>query len=300
MKLLVPVDGSKHSQAAVQFIASRNTLIGADAQIEVLNVQQPVPVRASRVVGKDVVRSYYEDEAAKALRPALSALKKAGVQAGSLMRIGHAPDEIAAIAEKTAPDLVVMGSHGRGTFAGLILGSVTNGVLARTTAPLLVLRPRASAKAVPGDSLKVGIAVDGSKFGKAAVKYALRHRALFGAQPQFTLIHVVPDFMGAVMPDMAGIALPALSPEEIKALQDKTFANAVDPVRKLFEKDGVAVQSVALVGNAGDEIAAYARKSKLDMLVLGSHGYGAIKQVVLGSVATRVAANCDTPLLIVR
>ncbi len=29
MKLLVPVDGSKHSQAAVQFIASRNTLIGA-------------------------------------------------------------------------------------------------------------------------------------------------------------------------------------------------------------------------------------------------------------------------------
>jgi nucleotide-binding universal stress UspA family protein len=36
------------------------------------------------------------------------------------------------------------------------------------------------------------------------------------------------------------------------------------------------------------------------VLVLGSHGYGAFKQAVLGSVATRVAAHCDTPLLLVR
>jgi nucleotide-binding universal stress UspA family protein len=300
MKLLVPVDGSKHSQAAIQFIASRNTLIGADAQIEVVNVQQPVPARAARVVGKDVVRSYYDDESAKAMKPALSALKKAGVEAKSILRVGHAAEEIAAVAEKRAPDLVVMGSHGHGAFAGLILGSVTNGVLARITTPLLVLRERGASKATPADSLKVGIAVDGSKFGKTAVKYVLKHRDLFGAQPQFTLMHVVPDFAGAVMPDMAGIALPAMRPEEIKAMQDKAFATAVDPMRALFDKEGVSVQAVALTGNAGDEIAAYAKKNKLDLLVLGSHGYGAIKQAVLGSVATRVAATCDTPLLLVR
>lgn len=300
MKILVPVDGSTHSQSAIQFLASRSRLIGAAAQIEVLNVQQPVPVRAARVVGKDVVRSYYDDESAKAMKPALAALKKAGVEAKPLVRVGHAAEEIAAVAEKSAPDLLVMGSHGHGAFAGLILGSVTNGVLARTTTPLLVLRERAGNKGAPADSLKVGIAVDGSKFGKAAVKYVLKHRELLGAQPQFTLLHVVPDFAGAVMPDMAGIALPAMRPEEVKAMQDKAFATAVDPMRKLFEKDGLSVQAVALTGNAGDEIAAYAKKNKLDLLVLGSHGYGAFKQAVLGSVATRVAATCDTPLLLVR
>ncbi len=65
MKILVPVDGSKVSQAAVSFIASRASLIGTDPQVQLLNVQLPIPVRAARVVGKDVVKTYYTDEAAK-------------------------------------------------------------------------------------------------------------------------------------------------------------------------------------------------------------------------------------------
>jgi nucleotide-binding universal stress UspA family protein len=197
-----------------------------------------------------------------------------------------------------------MGSHGHGAFAGMILGSVTQGVLARSTVPLLVLRGhavgRADKKEGPPDSLKVGIAVDGSRFGKEAVKYVLRHRALFGAAPQFTLLHVVSDFAGAVMPDMAGIALPALSAAEIKALQARAFDAAVGPMRKQFDKAGVPVQAVALVGNPGDEIAVWAKKNKLDVLVIGSHGYGVFKAALLGSVATRVAAHCETPLLIVK
>jgi nucleotide-binding universal stress UspA family protein len=300
MRILVPVDGSKHSQAAVHFVASRSTLVGAQPQIEVLNVQLPVPARAARVVGKDVVRKYYDEEAQRALRPALTALKKAGVEARSATRVGHVPEEIAAAAARHDSDLIVMGSHGHGAFAGLLLGSVTQGVLARSTVPLLVLRGRADTDAGPPDSLRVGIAVDGSRFGKQAVRYVLKHRALFGAAPQFTLLHVVSDFAGAVMPDMAGIALPALSAEEVKSLQQRAFDTAVAPMRKQFERAGTPVQAVALVGNAGDEIAAWARKNKLDVLVLGSHGYGAFKAAVLGSVATRVAAHCNTPLLIVR
>ena len=58
---------------------------------------------------------------------------------------------------------------------------------------------------------------------------------------------------------------------------------------------------VCLVGNNhGDEIAAYARNERLDLLVMGSHGYGALKSAVLGSIATRVAARCTTPLLLIR
>ena len=89
------------------------------------------------------------------------------------------------------------------------------------------------------DTLKVGIAVDGSKYGREAVKYVLRHLALFGAKPEVTLIHVVSDFAGAVMPDMGGIALPAFSDDEIRALQKKTFEAAVAPARKLLAKGNV-------------------------------------------------------------
>jgi nucleotide-binding universal stress UspA family protein len=297
MKILVPVDGSKFSKAAVDFIASRTTLIGGSPEVELMNVQLPIPVRAARVVGKDVVKSYYQEESERALKPSLAVLKKAGLEATSTYAVGHPGEEIAAVADRDKADLIVMGSHGHGALAGLVLGSVTNAVLAHTKKPILVVRAKEAPK---GDSLKVGIAIDGSKYGRQAVRYVLKHRDLFGAAPSFVLMHVVPDFAGAVMPDMAGIAMPAFTENEIKAMQKKAFDAALDPVRKLLGKVGVAAEEVCLVGNPGDELSAYAKKKKLDVLVMGSHGYGAFKSAVLGSTATRVAAHCETPVLLIR
>jgi nucleotide-binding universal stress UspA family protein len=297
MKILVPVDGSKHAKAAVDFIASRTTLIGTNPEVELLNVQLPVPPRAARMVGKQVVNSYYEEEAGKVLKPALATLKKAGLAATARWVVGHPSEEIAAVADKDKVDLIVMGSAGHGALAGLMLGSVANGVLSRTTKPILLLREK---HVFTGDALNVGIAVDGSKYGRAAVRYVLRHPDLFGANAKFTLIHVVPDFAGAVMPDMAGMAMPALTDDEIRAMQKKAFEAAVAPARRLLAKGGITADEVCLAGNPGDEISAYAKKKKLDLLVMGSHGLGSFKRAVLGSVATRVAAHCETPILLVR
>ena len=72
------------------------------------------------------------------------------------------------------------------------------------------------------------------------------------------------------------------------------------PARKLLAKGNIKPTEVCLVGNAGDELCAYAKKKKLDVLVMGSHGYGAFKAAVLGSVATRVMAHSNVPLLLVR
>ena len=55
-----------------------------------------------------------------------------------------------------------------------------------------------------------------------------------------------------------------------------------------------------LVGNPGDAIARYANKEKLDLVVMGSHGFTNFKSAVLGSVATRVAAEAECPILIIR
>jgi nucleotide-binding universal stress UspA family protein len=79
-----------------------------------------------------------------------------------------------------------------------------------------------------------------------------------------------------------------------------SFESAVKPMRKLFAKTGISASEVCLVGNPGDELSAYARKKRLDVLVMGSHGYGAFKAAVIGSVATRVMAHSKVPLLLVR
>ena len=297
MKILLPVDGSEYSKAAVEFVASRSTLIGTDPQVDVVNVQLEVPARAARVVGKSALTEYYTDESDKVLKPALRRLSKAGLSAASHYLVGHPGEQISVAAVKDKVDLIVMGSHGHSALRNLLVGSVTNNVLARTQVPMLVLRRK---EAPTTDALKVGIAIDGSKFGREAVKYVLRHLALFGAKPEVTLLHVVSDFAGAVMPDMGGIALPAYSEAEVRALRQKAFEAAVAPARKLLAKGSIKATEVCLVGNPGDELSAYAKKRKLDVLVMGSHGFGAFKAAVLGSVATRVMAHSALPLLLVR
>jgi len=297
MKILLPVDGSEYSKAAVEFVASRATLIGTDPQVEAVNVQLEVPVRAVRLVGKAALTDYYTEESDRVLKPALRRLAKAGLNASGYYLVGHPDEQISAAAMKHKVDLIVMGSQGHSALRNLLVGSVTNNVLARTQVPMLVLRH----KEVPTtDALKVAIAVDGSKYGREAVKYVLRHLALFGAKPEVTLLHVVSDFTGAVMPDMGGLALPAYSDEEIRALQKKAFEAAVGPARKLLARGSITPTGVCLVGNAGDELSAYAKKKKLGVLVMGSHGYGAFKAAVLGSTATRVMAHSNVPLLLVR
>jgi nucleotide-binding universal stress UspA family protein len=54
------------------------------------------------------------------------------------------------------------------------------------------------------------------------------------------------------------------------------------------------------IGPAAPAIAAQASRGGHDIVVLGSHGHGALVNLVLGSVATQVLARCKTPALIVR
>ncbi|HEU0204186.1 MAG TPA: universal stress protein [Burkholderiaceae bacterium] len=297
MKILAPVDGSKFSKAAIGFLAARTTLIGAQPDVYLLNVQAPIPPRAARAAGKDIVQAYYEEEAESALRPAAAQLKRAGITAHTKWIIGHAGEKIAAAAVRGEFDLIVMGSHGHGPVAQLLLGSTARQVLAGCTTPLLLLREESASTA---DALAVGIAVDGSRYGKQAAAYVVAHRQLFGAGARFSLINVVPDFYPNVVPDISGVTIPTFTEEQIATMQQASFEAAIAPIRKLLARAKIEAEEVRLVGHPGEEIAAYAKKKKLDLLVLGSHGYGAFKAVVMGSVAMRVAAHCKTPLLLVR
>ena len=296
MRILVPLDGSDYGKKAVAFLVSRSTLIGTEPEVHLLNVQSAVPQRAAAKLGRDVTQRIYQTEADTVLEPARRALAKSGIAVQTHADSGHAAVRIAEIADDLKADLIVIGAHGYSEFKGLLFGSITHGVLARTKRPVLVLR---GARAPRGDALRAGIAVDGSKFGLAAVKFAMRHRDLFGAQARLSLLHVVPDFVMPVIADLGGMAVPTYSEQEVKVLQDRDFDRAVAPARRMLEKARASAAEVRLTGIPGDEIAAYAKKN-LDVLVVGSHGYGGFKTVVLGSVATRIAAKCDTPLVIVR
>ncbi len=275
MKLLIPVDGSAACNAALDFIAARSAQLGERPELRLLHVQFPVPPRAARAAGRELVRSFHQAEAAAVLVPAQERLAAAGLKAKAQHVVGSPGEVVSRTATHGHPDLVVMGSRGQTALKGLVFGSVTQSVLAASTAPLLVLREGPPPRAA---SLRVAVAVDGSRHGLAAVRSALALRALFGPAPRFRLLHVVDEQADAAAFDAATGAAVAL-----------------------FAKARVEAELVRLEGrNVGDAIVEYLAAHAADLVVMGSHGRGAFKAVVLGSVAARVAARCKLPLLIVR
>jgi len=293
MKILITVDGSPCSTAALEFIAARPFGKDDRPQIDLLNVQLPIPPRAGRAAGADLVRALHEAESSKVLKPAVSLLRAAQLEPAWYYRVGSPALEIVDWAEAHGADLIVIGSHGHTALKALVFGSVTQKVLATTTVPLLVLR---TAKPPRRASLRVGIALDGSEYGVAAARYVLTHLPLFGQRPIVTLIHVAePNAEEAL--DRERPRAPGARPSPAAAA---AIAEVLGPVRDQFERAGIAVHEHGLVGTPAEEIARFARDRRLDLLAMGSHGRGAFTAALLGSVSSRVAATCNTPLLLLR
>lgn len=294
MKILLPVDGSPLSDVAVAFVAHRPAPGGERLEIDLLNVQPPIPPRAGRAVDADIARAWHEAEAGKVLRPAVDVLQAAQLEPAWFHRVGYPGVVIAEWAEEHASDLIVMGSHGRTAAKNLIFGSVTQTVLSYTSVPLLVLRaPRLPTRA----SLRVGIAVDGSDCSLAAARFVVEHLGFFGPRARFALLHVV-DRAEPSEPAPAGRrAAPAIEASKAEAL---ACERVVAPAHQLFVAAGQEVERVCATGHPGIEIADWARKAGLDLLVMGSHGRGSLTSALVGSVAWRALAGCQTPVLLVR
>jgi nucleotide-binding universal stress UspA family protein len=121
MKILIPIDGSIYSDNAVAFVSSRTALIGREPHIVLLNVQAPLPARASRLVTSEALEDYYKEESEKAFKPARKILKKANLDVEEVSVVGNPAEAIADYADDMDADLIIMGSHGRSALKGLLL-----------------------------------------------------------------------------------------------------------------------------------------------------------------------------------
>ncbi len=140
--------------------------------------------------------------------------------------------------------------------------------------------------------MKILVAVDGSPYTRKMLAYLAAHDEWLGPQHQYTVVHAV----SAVPPRAAAV----LDKATLKAYYDESADKVFKPIRTFFGKQSLKASYVAKVGPAAEVIADAARKGDFDLLVMGSHGHGTFTNLVMGSVATKVLAHCDTPVLLVR
>lgn len=141
MKILVPVDGSPFTKRMLAYLAAHDEWLGGHHRYTVLHVVPPVPARAASVIDKATLRHYYNTESERVFKPIRAFFaRKPEIAVTFESRTGHAGDVIAAAAGKGDHDMVIMGSHGHGSLANLVMGSVATRVLARCDVPVLLIR----------------------------------------------------------------------------------------------------------------------------------------------------------------
>ena len=140
MKILIAADGSEYTRRMLDYLGAHPAWLDPSNQITVLTVVPPVPPRAAAVLAPEVLKGYYDDSAETVLAPVRSFLQGRGIAAELVHIVGHAADEIARYAAANAVDLIVLGSHGHGTFSSLVMGSVVTKVLASCKTPVLIVR----------------------------------------------------------------------------------------------------------------------------------------------------------------
>lgn len=298
MRILMPVDGSTFSEAAVDFVASRVPRREPPVDVDLVNIQHPVPVRVARAVGKEIVQAHHDTEAAGILDPAAARLSGAGARTSQIYQVGSVHHELARMVDERPADLVVMASHGETGITRLLFGSVASSVAGSCTKPLLILRGTIPRR----DSLRIVIALDGSGYGVSVARFVAAHRAFFGGQPEVHLAHVAPELSRLVIPGLLHREVDTgIEPALARAMQDAAFRTVFDPARDILRAAGLDAVEARLIGSdPGAVIAAYAQEVKPDVLAMGSIGFGAHGFSSLGSVAARVAARTTSSLLLVR
>ena len=141
MKILLAADGSEYTQRAARFLAGHVAEFAKKPEVFLLHVHPRMPYPgAAAAAGRSAVESYQKEECEKALTVARTVLDQAGVAYQAEWMQGDVAECIRDYANKVGADMIVMGSHGHGSFLNLALGSVASKVLAAAKQPVLIVR----------------------------------------------------------------------------------------------------------------------------------------------------------------
>jgi nucleotide-binding universal stress UspA family protein len=180
--------------------------------------------------------------------------------------------------EEQDSDLLVVGSCHRGALGRAMLGDDTRAAL--NGAPCAVAVAPAGYSEHAGPIADIGVAYNGSPESMAALAEARDLAAAMGATIHALEVVSIPT-----------VAYTGILPPAIGESIDVMLSEAVARMAKLS-----GVKGSAVYGLAGEELARFSRE--LDMLIVGSRGYGPFKRLVVGSTSDYLERHAHCPLLV--
>lgn len=282
MKVLAATDGSKYGRWAIEWVAQMpltvQPVVRALHVVDVAGLRtpfmiQPMIVGTERYLQEEIKRM--EASAKTVKKQTETLLKESGLKGSVIVDRGGVAASIMKQA-KRGVTLLSIGSRGLDSLDRFMLGSVSNHAIHHAPCSVLVV------KETPRPVRRILLAIDGSPASDKAVRFLIRY------------VNPAPD-REPVMVTIAHV-MPFLKYPELREAGNMLVQRYVDKVAKA----GFQVRESMRLGKPADEILTEAKQEKVDLIVTGAKGLGAIGRVLLGSVSTRVVQHAACSVLVVR
>lgn len=278
-KILVAVDGSESSLHAL-----RESFKLASNEKSWITVVSVIPSFDGdmELVGVPDIRTALRQPFEKALGVAKEIANAERALIKAIGEEGEPYERIVDLADAENCDLIITGRKGTRHLERSLMGSVTARVIGHSQRDVLV---------VPNGSRvgweKILIATDGSRYSRIAAERAIDFAKSYGSELRVVSVVDVPSEFYAEAPNAV----------------DEMISKAkgyVEDIRLQAETEGIKAESFVREGEAYQIITDLAKKEKVNVIVMSSHGRTGLKRLLMGSVAEKVIGHAPCPVLVAR
>lgn len=300
--VLVGIDGSDTGQCALEWAVNEAKSLGWSMRLvgaySVPNVATTgidvsyVPMDDESI--RDGVRAVVDD--------ALETVRDAGVEAEGLVEVGDAAGVL--VEESKQCGLAVVGSRGKGGFAGRFLGTVSSALPAHSACPTVIV-PLAWAEGAPvGSGTGVIDVVDEEEMDFTG-RVVTGIDALGQTNPALWAAAAAADRKGLPLSVVGVMSLMVVGPEwlpagiDMERYQDEAKASlnaCVDAISE--EYPSLDIEWELFEGSPAEMLIRSSYTA--EMLVLGSRGRGGFTGLLLGSTSQAVLHHSKCPVMVVR
>jgi nucleotide-binding universal stress UspA family protein len=281
--ICVGVDGSPAGQTALAWATGEAARRGAE--LVVLHAYDWRVTGALTQVGAEYA------ELARAAADALvaAAVEWAGAAAPGIPVRGEAvlgPPNRTLVAASSKYDLTVLGNRGRGGFASLLLGSVSQHLAMHAAGPVVVVRGRAEAD----DHGPVVVGVDAAPISERTVRAGFEAAAARGTE-----LVAVRAFAQRYVPEV-DLAVGVEESGQRRREEQRRLVDDLEPWRLTYP--AVPVRCVAVEGEPAEVLIGLSGSAQL--VVVGARGHGGFAGLVLGSTGLHLLHHAACPVLVAR
>lgn len=298
--ILVPLDGSLAGEHALPAAIGVARAMGA-----VLQLAHVVPTSASSTERQhwltyltDLAQRIQSQAGVLAEPTVLEDIEhthhhgEPGVVASPRRAVAHA---LAAAAERTGVQLVMMTTHGRSDLSRFWLGSVTEHLIHHAPEPILLVQPGASAPdlAAPLEFRRILVPLDGSQPAEQTLERTIAFGRRWNAA--YALIQAIDLQFEEAIATLAPVPM-SQSEVDTEAAQSRVY---LEQIAQPLRTQGLEVTTEVLLGTPlANVILNYAAEQHMDLIAIKTHGRSGFTRLVLGSIADKVLRAAPVPVLL--